>query len=86
MLRLPTKFGPMSRTGVAFVTLLLLVLMLGAAPDGLAAEEIVSPLEPADTSSPRATLKAFRGNFDRAFRDFYRIRDQIGRASCRERV
>ena len=75
MLRLPTKFGPMSRTGVALVPLLLLVLMLGTAPDGLAAEDFVSPLEPADTSSPRATLKAFRGNFDRAYRDFYRIRD-----------
>jgi MscS family membrane protein len=53
---------------------LLIVLTLAAAPHGLAAEEFVSPLEPADTSSPRATLKSFRENFNRAFRDYYDLK------------
>ena len=74
MLSLPARFGSVSRSGV-LVPLLLLVLMLGATPARLAAEEFISPLEPADTSSPRATAKAFRENFDRAFRGYYRIRD-----------
>ncbi|MDX2312982.1 MAG: hypothetical protein QNL90_02820, partial [Gammaproteobacteria bacterium] len=55
---------------------LLFVLILGVPPDGLAAEEYISPLEPADTSSPRATLKAFRENFESAFRSVYELRNR----------
>jgi len=53
---------------------LLLVLALGLSPHGVAAEEYISPLEPADTSSPRATLKSFKDNFERAFRKYYELR------------
>lgn len=53
---------------------LVLVLAIGVAPQAPAAQEFVSPLEPADTSSPRATLKSFRENFDRAFRRYYETR------------
>jgi MscS family membrane protein len=53
---------------------LLFVLALGAVSNALAAEEFVSPLEPADTSSPRATLKSFKENFERAFRPYYEVR------------
>jgi MscS family membrane protein len=60
-----------SRTAGGVLQLLLLVLTLGVAPNGLATEEYISPLQPADTTSPRATLKAFRDNFDRAFRSYY---------------
>jgi len=60
-----------SKTAGGVLQLLLLVLTLGVAPNGLALEEFISPLQPADTSSPRATLKAFRDNFDRAFRSYY---------------
>jgi MscS family membrane protein len=60
-----------SRTAGGVLQLLLLVLTLGVAPNGLATEEYISPLQPADTTSPRATLKAFRDNFERAFRSYY---------------
>jgi MscS family membrane protein len=55
--------------------MLLFVLSVGAAPHGFAVEGYVSPLEPADTSSPRATLETFRKNFESAFRDFYRLNE-----------
>ncbi len=73
-----------SRIGRCALPVLLLVLTLGASPHGLAAEEYISPLEPADTSSPRATLKSFRDNFERAFRTFYEIRsrDAIDQAAA----
>ena len=74
MLRLQTIFRPVSRITTAGLPFLLIVLTLAAVPHGLAAEEFVSPLEPADTSSPRATLKSFRGNFDRTFRDYYDLK------------
>ena len=55
---------PMAETGRKIgryaLPVLLFVLILGVPSDGLAADEYISPLEPADTSSPRATLKAFR--------------------------
>jgi MscS family membrane protein len=75
MIKLQTISEPVSRIGKTILPFLLLVLTLGAAPDGLAMEEFVSPLEPADTSSPRATLKTFRENHERAYRDLYRLRD-----------
>ena len=59
MLRSPTISESASRMGTTVLPFLLLVLTLGVAPRGLALEEIVSPLEPADTSSPRATLESF---------------------------
>ncbi|GMQ75112.1 MAG: hypothetical protein BMS9Abin01_0356 [Gammaproteobacteria bacterium] len=79
MLRLQIVSGPVSRMVTTVMPLLL--LSLGALPQGLAAQEFVGPLEPADTSSPRATLKSFRENFERAFRDYYemtefRVRDR----------
>ena len=71
---------PISETGSMIgryvLPVLLFVLILGVPPDGMAADEYISPLEPADTSSPRATLKAFRENFERAFRSFYELRDR----------
>ncbi len=72
-----------SRTGIGVLQLLLLVLTLGVAPHGLAVEEYISPLTPADTSSPRATLKAFRDNFERAFRSYYETgaREGVDRAA-----
>ncbi len=74
MLRLQTIFEPVSKMRTAVLPFLLLALTLGALPHGLAAEEFISPLEPADTSSPRATLKSFREDFDRAFRDYYEMK------------
>lgn len=65
-----------ARVAGALVSALMLSAALVASPLARAAEpEFISPLEPADTSSPRATLKSFRENFDRAFRDFYELRD-----------
>ena len=74
MLRLQPIFRPVSKITTVGLPFLLIVLTLGAVPHGLAAEEFVSPLEPADTSSPRATLKSFRENFNRAFRDYYDLK------------
>ena len=72
------KMGPTtpSRPGTAAKALgaLLLAGALGFAPGAVAMEKSISPLEPADTSSPRATLKSFRDNFDRAFRKYYEVR------------
>jgi MscS family membrane protein len=59
---------------VAVFRALLMAAVLALAPGASAMEKSVSPLEPADTSSPRATLKSFRENFDRAFRDYYEVR------------
>ena len=75
MLSFQTRSVPVPRIRTAVLPLLLLVLSLGVVPNGLALEGFISPLEPADTSSPRETLRSFRENFDRAYRDFYRIRD-----------
>ena len=77
MLRLQETTEPISRMRTAVMPLLLvvLVLTLGALPQRLAAQEYVGPLEPADTSSPRATLKSFRENFERAFRDYYELKE-----------
>ena len=66
------------RAGSGVLQLLLLVLTLSIAPHGLAMEEYVSPLAPADTSSPRATLTAFRNNFERAFRPYYETGSREG--------
>ncbi len=74
MLRLQTIFKPLSRITTVVLPFLLLALTLAMVPQGLAAEEFVSPLEPADTSSPRATFKSFREDFDRAFRDYYEMK------------
>ena len=72
------KMGPIPplRPGTAARVLgaLLIAAGLGLAPGAVAMEKSISPLEPADTSSPRATLKSFRENFERAFRDFYEVR------------
>ena len=68
-------FDLTSRIGITVPALLVLVSLLGLAPHANALESYVSPLEPADTSSPRATLKSFRENFDRAWRDFHRLHD-----------
>jgi MscS family membrane protein len=66
---------PASRTLTCVKHVVLLVLVLGVAPRGFAQEEFISPLQPADTSSPRATLKSFKENFEWAWRDYYRLRD-----------
>jgi MscS family membrane protein len=66
---------PMSRTTTIVRGLVLVLLTLTATPQVRALEDYVSPLEPPDTSSPRATLKAFRENFERGFRDFYKLHD-----------
>lgn len=60
--------------GRAVRVVLLLAIGFVAAPQVGASDEFISPLEPADTSSPRATLKSFRENFDRAFRSYYELR------------
>ena len=70
---LPVLETTPSSTGCTLAALLV-VLALGISPHGVAAEEYISPLEPADTSSPRATLKSFRDNFERAFRKYYELR------------
>jgi len=70
---LPIQETKSSTAGCA-IPALLLVLALGLAPHGVAAEDYISPLEPADTSSPRATLKSFKDNFERAFRKYYELR------------
>jgi MscS family membrane protein len=81
------KMLPISDSGSRMrrfaLRVLLLLLALGVAPHASASEEIISPLEPADTSSPRATLKSFRENYDRAMRDYYefRLRDLVDRAA-----
>jgi len=55
---------------------MLLLLFLASIPTGYAQElDYISPLEPADTSSPRATLKTMREEYERAWRDFYRLND-----------
>jgi MscS family membrane protein len=63
--------------------ILFLVLAVGVAPSTLAMDDFVSPLEPADTSSPRATLKSFKENFERTYRRYYEERneDLIDRAA-----
>ena len=68
------------RVALAFLAI---VLSLGFAHQGHADERFMSPLEPPDTSSPRATLKSFRENFYRAWEDFYRLRieEEIDRAA-----
>ena len=71
---LRTTSEPVARMWATVMPLLFLVLSLGVAPRVFALDEFVSPLEPADTSSPRATLKAFRENFERTYRTFYEIR------------
>lgn len=65
------------------MSLFLFLLAPGFTPQVLAQDDYVSPLEPADTSSPRATLKTFRENFERAYRDFYKLNelDVFDRAS-----
>ena len=56
---------------------LILVLLLASVSFAHAQDlEYVSPLEPADTTSPRATLKTLRDNYERAFRGFYRLNDE----------
>jgi len=65
--------GPV--TGMPVLRILLLVLAVSVAPATLATEDFVSPLEPADTSSPRATLKSFRDNFERTYRRFYETKN-----------
>ncbi len=74
MLHSQKKSGPMSRMWTTVTRFPLLILILGIAPHVIADEEFVSPLEPADTSSPRATLKSFREDFNRAFRDYYDLK------------
>lgn len=67
------KLRNASATGMRLVLLMLAVTF---APSAFAqAPDAVSPLEPADTSSPRATLQTLRDNYERAFRDFYRLND-----------
>lgn len=75
MLTLQPNFARVLATGKAVTLLLSLLLMLGIAPQGLALEDYVSPLQPADTSSPRATFNSFRNSFERAYRDFFRLND-----------
>lgn len=70
-----TILGAVKRKGAVLMPLLLLVLSLAIAPQVLAQDDYVSSLEPADTSSPRATLKTFRENFERAFREFYKFNE-----------
>ncbi|NCF80642.1 MAG: mechanosensitive ion channel, partial [Proteobacteria bacterium] len=72
-----------SRLRRSALRVLLLLLALGVAPHASALEEFISPLEPADTSSPRATLKSFRDNYDRAMRVYYEVRsrDLVDRAA-----
>lgn len=74
-----------SRRRSTWLSVLFIVTALGAASHAFAAEplEYVSPLEPPDTSSPRATLKTFRENFERAFRKYYELRipEEIDRAA-----
>ncbi len=62
---------PTSRFLTAVLSTLLFLFAAGVAEPGLAAEPVVSPLAPPDTSSPRATLKSFRQSMDTTFRPFY---------------
>jgi MscS family membrane protein len=83
MQRIEVSDGPLSRQGKVVLSILTLVATLVIAPQTLADDEFVSPLEPADTSSPRATLKSFRSNFNRTWRDYYQYRrpEDVDRAS-----
>ena len=53
----------------------LLLLAVIATPLAESQELGFSPLAPADTSSPRATLKSFRTNMDEAFRAYYEMQE-----------
>ena len=55
----------------------ILVLMAVALPRAYAQDTVISPLEPPDTSSPRATLESFRENTEIAFRGLYDGRDKM---------
>jgi MscS family membrane protein len=83
MQRIEVSDGPLSRQGKVVLSILTLVATLVIAPQTLADDEFISPLEPADTSSPRATLKSFRSNFNRTWRDYYQYRrpEDVDRAS-----
>ncbi len=74
---------PLSRQGRVVLSILALVTSLCIAPQGFAEEDFVSPLEPADTSSPRGTLKSFFDNFKRSWGEYYKYRrvEDIDRAS-----
>ncbi|GMQ96182.1 MAG: hypothetical protein BMS9Abin14_699 [Gammaproteobacteria bacterium] len=56
---------------------LLLVLAVVAIPRAHSQEIDITPLAPPDTSSPRATLRSFRENMDKAFRAYYEGRDTL---------
>ena len=75
MRKITTMSDLTSRMAIRIMPLFLLAFGCSFVPHGLAAEEFISPLEPADTSSPRATLRSFRENFEHAFRDFYKLND-----------
>ena len=84
MLKSQREFAATSRTGFTVSALILVASMFGSIPDTNALEGYVSPLEPADTSSPRETLRSLRENFERTWRDFYRLHDfrTINRAAA----
>lgn len=66
----------MIRPVAALARVSLLVLAIVAVPRAFA-QEIISPLAPPDTSSPRATLESFRTNTEIAFRGLYDGRDKM---------
>ncbi len=65
----PKGFGSPSAALWPVVGVVLLLVAMGT-PQALAGDVAMSPLVPADTSSPRATLKTFLENMEAAFRAY----------------
>lgn len=67
----------MLRRVVELLSASLLALAIIAVPRAHADEDIISPLAPPDTSSPRATMESFHANTEIAFRGLYEGRDKM---------
>ena len=61
-----------------------LVIIFGSTTASLAAAPNRNPLEPVDTSSPRATFVAFRDNTETAYRSWL-LREGVGQTDAQAR-
>jgi MscS family membrane protein len=57
-------------TAAWWIPLLAALVIMGSTTASIAAESSRNPLEPVDTSSPRATFLAFRDNLEKAYRSW----------------
>jgi MscS family membrane protein len=78
----PSSAGWMTRCGIALLASILIMALVVNPNQAAAADENTHPLEPLDTSSPRATLTNFLKTFDEAIQ-FYRnvYRNNPGRVN-----